>query len=54
MSGAFMRIPFRFETMFTKWIKPVVLIDGNKLDALIIGISDDELPGASILTFTES
>ena len=54
MFGAFMRIPFRFETMFTKRIKPVVLINGNKLDTFIIGISDDELPNTNILTLTES
>ena len=48
-----MRILFRFEAMLTKRIKPVVLIYGDELDVLLVGLGDDELPGANILALAE-
>ena len=53
MFVASMRILFRFETMLTKRIQPGVLINGDELDAFIVSLGDDELPGAKILAFTE-
>ena len=53
MFVAGLRILFRFEAMLTKRIQPGVLINGDKLDALLVGISDDEFPGANVMAFAE-
>ena len=53
MFVASMRIPFRFEAMLTKRIKPGILINGDKFDVLLVGLCDDELPGTNIVALTE-